>query len=282
VTRHVANATVQEIRFHFARDLAAAESFDVAGGCATWFTTRCPEKPTPNEDALALVRCDNHRTVLALADGFGGQPAGDQAAQLALTALADAVSQAVLQQHSIRAGILDGFERANQAVIGLGVGAATTLAAVELDATTARPYHVGDSTVLIVGQRGRVAFQTLDHSPVGYGLEAGLIAADDALHHAERHLVSNMVGAADMRIDVGPLIRLKPRDTLLLASDGVFDNLRVTEVVDCIRSGPLPRVARDLVAACHARMRLATPSQPGKPDDLSFALFRPVARSGRG
>ena len=64
----------------------------------------------------------------------------------------------------MRSRILDGFEEANEAVLGLGVGAATTLVAAEIEDTRVRSYHVGDSMSLIVGQRGKLKSQSVPHS----------------------------------------------------------------------------------------------------------------------
>jgi protein phosphatase len=71
-------------------------------------------------------------------------------------------------------------------------------------------------------------------------------------------------------------LQLAPRDTVLLASDGLFDNLYIDEIVDTIRSGPLAVAADRLVDRVHARMHGAgTADQPCKPDDLTVVLFRP-------
>ena len=92
---------------------------------------------------------------------FGGQPAGEQAARLALNSLAAAVECALAEGGTLRAGMLDGFEGANEAVSELGIGAGTTLVALELDGGRVRSYHVGDSMALVVGQRGKVKLQTV-------------------------------------------------------------------------------------------------------------------------
>ena len=255
-------------------DLQTAELQAIASGVAAVFTARCPEKETPNEDAAMLVGCGPQSGVLAVADGFGGQPAGEQAARLAIQSLIDTVRRAVANGDTLRAGILDGFERANDTVQGLGLGAATTLVALEIDGDRARSYHVGDSMSLVVGQRGKLKFQTVSHSPVGYAVEAGWIPEDEALHHEDRHIVSNIVGSPEMRIDIGPSLRLCPRDTVLLASDGLSDNIPTLEVVDMIRSGPLAEVAELLAAECDRRMRSPDAGQASKPDDLTFVLYR--------
>ena len=103
----------------------------------------------------------------------------------------------------LRDAILNGFEDANGAVQALGIGAATTLAVVEVKENIVRPYHVGDSMILVVGQRGKIKLQSVPHSPVGYGVESGLLDEKEAMYHEERHLVSNVVGSPDMRIESG-------------------------------------------------------------------------------
>ena len=59
------------------------------------------------------------------------------------------------------------------------------------------------------------------------------------MHHSQRHVVSNVIGSPDMRIEIGSAIEMDLRDTLVLASDGLSDNLHVTEIVEYVRKGPL-------------------------------------------
>jgi serine/threonine protein phosphatase PrpC len=185
----------------------------VAGEVAV-VSARSPLGDGVNEDAAALIPLGSSRAVLAVADGVGGTRAGAAASSTALRCLERALLDAD-PEADLRGAILDGIERANRAVIDLGTGAATTLALVEVTTGALRPYHVGDSAILLVGQQGKVKLQTVSHSPVGYAVESGLIDQDEAMHHEDRHLISNMVGSADMRIEVGPTLRVAPRDTLL-------------------------------------------------------------------
>ena len=173
--------------------------------------------------------------------------------------------------------MLDGVERANAEVTGLAVGAATTLAVVELGRAAIRPYHVGDSTILVVGQRGKLKLQTVPHSPVGYAVEAGLLDEKEAIHHEDRHLVSNIVGSPEMTIEVGRTLKLRPRDTVVLGSDGLFDNLHVEEITEIVRKGPLGAAAAALADVCRRRMDEPEPGRPSKPDDLTFLVYRGLA-----
>ena len=116
--------------------------------------------------------------------------------------------------------------------------------------------------------------QSVSHGPTGFAVEAGVLEPEAAVLHDERHVVSNMVGTRDMRIELGPSLHPAPRDTLLLASDGLTDNLYVDEIVETARRGPLARVAERLLRLARTRMTDAQPGEPSKPDDLSFVLFR--------
>ena len=67
---------------------------------------------------------------------------------------------------------------------------------------------------------------------------------------------------------------LDPLDTLVLGSDGLFDNLHLPEIVELIRKGPLDRCAAALADACRARMNNPEADHPSKLDDLTFVLYR--------
>ncbi len=128
--------------------------------------------------------------------------------------------------------------------------------------------------ILVMGQRGKIKLQTVSHSPVGFAVEAGVIDEAEAMHHEDRHLVSNVLGASDMRIEVGSTLTLSPRDTLLLSSDGLFDNLHRDEIVERMRKGPLLEAARRLGQDSVRRMTRPVGENPSKPDDLTFVVLR--------
>ena len=249
-------------------------SIPIGSGQAVLFSSRSPEKETPNEDSAALIPCGADSCVLAVADGVGGMRGGEQASSLAVRALAQAVEQALRDDETLRTGILNGFEEANRKILEAGSGGATTLAVVEVQGRSIRPYHVGDSLILVTGQRGKVKLESVSHSPVGYGVESGLLDAGEAMYHEERHVVSNVLGSVDMRIEVGSTLELARRDTLVIASDGLTDNLHLAETVAAVRSGPLAAGVTRLAAAARKRMDRPDTAKPSKPDDLTILAFR--------
>ncbi len=246
----------------------------LGGGSIVAYTARSPDKETENEDTVAAIPYGHDAVVLAVADGVGGLPAGRRASQTAVSKLAATLRAALKESMLLRTAILDGIEAANQAVLDIGNGAATTMTVVTIEGLIARTYQVGDSEAVIVGQRGRIKSQTMVHSPTGFAVEAGFLGKREALHHEERHLVSNFIGTNDMRIDIGPAVKLRPRDTVLLASDGLTDNIHINEVINIIRKGPLAKAVESITRLAHHRMTNESKLQPSKPDDLSVILFR--------
>ncbi len=245
-------------------------------GQAVIYSSRCPGKESANEDALALVATGETSGVLLLADGMGGHAGGELAARTAIQAVVDTVRQATQDGVLIRSAIMDGFERAHQQIQASGTGGGTTLSVVEFDGRSARPYHAGDSIILVVGSKGKIKLQTTSHSPVGFGVAAGLLDADEAMHHEDRHVILNAIGSGAMRIEIGTRTVLSRRDTILIASDGLSDNLLLTEIVNGIRIGNLSRSLSQLVYDCSQRM--ASHAGIGKPDDMSVIAFRPFGQ----
>lgn len=251
----------------------AVQSREFAGGTAVFLSRRDPHKQTPNEDAIGLLPAGGAAGVLAIADGCGGQANGQLASQLAIQALAESL-RSCDPAGNLRAPILDGFESAISRVRQLGTGAATTLIAIEINDGVLRTYHVGDSQALLVGSHGKVKLQTQSHSPVGYALEAGMLSEQAAMEHEDRHLVSNVIGSEDSHIDMGLPRQLDKQDTLILGSDGLFDNLRQDEIVQLIRKGPLVAVATALADLVAQRMASEAADVHSKPDDLAFIIYR--------
>jgi serine/threonine protein phosphatase PrpC len=201
-------------------------------------------------------------------------PAGREASNRAVRTLRNALTRAEPRIENLRPAILDAIEEANRGIIDSGRGAGTTLVVGEIARGRVRSYHVGDSEIISVGQRGRLKLRLTPHSPTGFAVEAGLLDEDEAVRHDERHLLFNAIGSADMSIEIGSPVKLDARDTVLLASDGLMDNLYVDEIVEIVRKGPLADAADELIRRAVERMTQSSGDEPSKPDDLTVMLFR--------
>lgn len=253
-------------------DMTACEAVPLACGEAVVLSQKCPGKETANEDGAVVIPVGDRGVVLAVADGVGGLPQGDQAARVALETLVEFVSRN-RNPERLRVAIIDAIEKANRRVIALGGGAATTLSVVQIVDQRVRTYHVGDSEIFVVGGRGMIKLQTLAHGPVAYGVHCGLIDPAEALLHESRNLVSNIVGAHDMRIELGPSLKLAQRDVVLICSDGITDNLHAEEVAAAICGKPTDVAGQSLLDALKIR-REQMGELDFKDDDSTFVIYR--------
>jgi serine/threonine protein phosphatase PrpC len=246
-----------------------------AGQCVI-VTRRSPdrEEGAKNEDGAGLVSWEGKACVLAVADGLGGHDDGDVACALTLRKIVKRLASEDGGAAAVSTAVLEAIEAANLDLIERPGSAATTILVAAIEGDRFRAYHAGDSELLIVGQRGKIKFQSVSHSPVGYAVESGILDREAGMDHEDRHIISNFVGMNGMRVEMATAIELAPRDTVVLASDGLWDNLYVHEVVDAVRKGSLVHAAQTVSALAAERMRGADQTVTGKPDDLTIILYR--------
>jgi protein phosphatase len=142
---------------------------------------------------------------------------------------------------------------------------ATTCTAALIAGQAAVLAHVGDSRAYLL--RGAEVRQlTVDHSVVAEMVRHGTLSAAAAGGHAQRHVLTRALGtASDVQIDV-LAVPLRPRDTLLLASDGVHSAMTPEEMADIVRA------TRDAGEAC--RMLVGLANARGGTDNVSVVLVR--------
>lgn len=257
------------------KELVRAKSYICGPGNISIFSRSSPNNNNANEDSVGVIPIDDNTAVLMVADGVGGHVHGKEASMLVLTEIRKAVARAVKKGGSLREGVLSGIEKANIHMQKKLAGSASTLAVAEIQERNLSTYHVGDTEILTTDSAGNINYQSIAHSPVGYAVEAGMLDEQQAIMHDERHLVSNVVGDADMHIDVSTNIEMNPNETLLIATDGLFDNLQKSEIVEYICEDELDSCSQALVEHATQRMFEQETDQPSKFDDLSFILFRP-------
>lgn len=235
-----------------------------------YFTKKSPFKNSCNEDALAVFHLDGG-VVMAVADGAGGHPKGEEAAALVLKNIKKCLKSDTISKDNIRRYIVDAIEITHKELMNNGIGARTTVTICEVFDNRARCYQVGDSGVVICGQKGKLKYRATQHSPVGYGIEAGLIDDKEALQHPDLHFISNLVGESGMKIEIGPEVELNPNDSIFLASDGIFDNFPPDEIIELVRKGDLQQISSELMTLITHKIYA---NENAKKDDISFILFK--------
>ena len=248
--------------------------YKTGSGITLVYSNRAFNKDSANEDALAVIPINESTLVLAIADGLGGMPAGEQASRIVIQRLIKSLETMKHEDTSVREVLLNSIEQANNEILELKNGAASTVVVAEVSGTSLRTYHAGDSMLMLMGNRGVIKYSAIPHSPTGYALESGIINESEAMLHEERHLISNYIGSPDLRLEMGPSIRISPRDTLLLGSDGLSDNLYDNEIVELCRKGSILDCSKNLIAECNKYMTHPSTDRICHPDDLSFIMFR--------
>lgn len=226
-----------------------------------------------NEDRYFV---DAEHGVFLVADGIGGQTAGELAAQIAVETVRDCLAHlpapaALPADDRVRAAITEAnnriFQRAqDEAGLG-GMACVLTLALVEDGRVTIG--HVGDSRLYLIWN-GAIRKLTSDHSPVGEGEDAGELTEAEAMLHPRRNEVFRDVGSRLREPHDREFIEIREcrfrRDAaLLLCSDGLTDQLTAAQVRDIVEryDGDAAHTAASLVEAAN---------QAGGKDNIT-ALF---------
>ena len=266
-----------EPRLYVGESDSEIHSFDHPLGALAIANIACEGKTSGNEDSAAIVPVADDCLILMVADGVGSGATPRKASNNTVSTLKKNLLNVEDVDWRVRTAILDGIEQANHELLDMGTGTATTLMVADIRDQQVRTFHVGDSAAWLVGQRGVIKLQTTPHSPVGFGVEAGLIEEDEALEHEDLHVISNVIGSNDMRMEIGSKTPMAALDTLLIASDGLFDNALPDEIVEIIRTGPVAESITELSKLAQQRMYEEEHHKPSKPDDFSVILFRPAS-----
>jgi serine/threonine protein phosphatase PrpC len=199
--------------------------------------------------------------LFAVADGVGGSAAGEQASALAIDTVESFVVAALRWGMQLSDGqgdcLLNEFrhalEQADQRVLQEarrhpewhGMGTTLTMACViDREAFVA---HVGDSRCYLLRQ-GMLYRVTRDHTLVAEMVRRGLIGAEEAVNHAYRHVITNVVGGSDAGVQVEMhRLALEPGDCLLLCSDGLTEMVADDEVLRILQEHSEPADACDLL-----------------------------------
>lgn len=239
--------------------------------------------------------------VLMVADGIGGNVAGETASQMAVdtfhTAFTGAKSQSVSQR------LVEALDSANHAIYQKSIdqpnlqGMGTTVVAAALVGNRLYVAHAGDSRAYLI-RKGKAQQLTLDHTWAQEAIEAGRLTAAQAREHPNRHVIKRFVGIAPtvdvdpMLLDInrGPLdpdqiqswpksdyLDLQPDDIVLLCSDGLTDVVSDKEIEQTVSRHQPQEAARKLIDLAN---------KAGGPDNITVLILQrrqpgaPVAKPG--
>lgn len=195
---------------------------------------------TQNEDACLA---DLDRGLFAVADGVGGQPAGDVAAQVtvkhlpglidqALSQLRDDPSAAIVQAIVELSAAVQTEARATPELSGM----ASTVVMVLVIGDVAYVAHVGDSRAYLARDR-QLYRLTDDHSLAAELVQSGVITAEEANSHPFAHSITQAIGLPNTPQPSVQQLELEPDDRLLLCSDGLTDMVAEADIGAILTAG---------------------------------------------
>ena len=227
-------------------------------------------------------------SAFVVADGMGGMAAGEVASEVAVQTFLDAASSWVAAMPPDDALALPVADQAalvkewaalsNAAVVSAmsaqGARGGCTLDAGLVIEKRLALAHVGDGRFYLL-RNGEGELLSRDHSFVMSLLLQGEITFEEIRTHADRNKVTRSLGERhpqpDYFIDTlqvqknAPTLDLQDGDVLLACSDGLWEPVVESEMLDAIASGDLNAAARQL-------LKLAL--QRGAPDNATLVLFR--------
>ena len=242
--------------------------------CAVTDLGRCRRN---NEDKYFL---STDCRLWIVADGMGGHAAGEVASALTIEAIAASMDSPGEQRpaaaHRVSAGdrLQNAFAAAQNLVLGHSLkdnrcqGMGSTAIAGFMDGEALYLCHVGDVRGYHWSE-GQFSLVTNDHSLVWDLVRSGLMSPEEARFHSERGKVTQAIGSLKgIRPDLARLA-LKPRDRILLCSDGLWEELADRDICKIVGSeGSMRELASLLVDQAN---------QAGGKDNITAVLYEHTA-----
>lgn len=201
-----------------------------------------------NEDRMGY--CYTRDAVMfALADGMGGHPEGEMAAQLALQALAARFQMLAKPRLADPSGFLrDAILQAHQELLayakgrGLSDTPRTTVVVCIAQGAQAFWAHCGDSRLYIMRGTELLA-RTRDHSYIE--LQEALGRSHEKVN---RNVLFTCLGSPGRpMVDIQGPLPLEIGDRLMLCSDGLWSQVPETRITELLAAKVLPEAVPDLV-----------------------------------
>lgn len=193
-----------------------------------------------NEDAFLV---DDDLGLWVVADGMGGQAAGEVASEQAVETVHGMVASGLRQGTSSVERVLESaVQAATYMVYGLAEldstksGMGTTLSAVLRQPDRLVMAQVGDSRVYRI-RDGRAAQLTEDHTLVNWQIQQGIITPEEAKRSKQKNVITRAVGNRDyVQVDIFPC-DVRPGDKFVLCSDGLYAYVQTEELVALAEPG---------------------------------------------
>lgn len=202
-----------------------------------------------NQDRMGY--CYNRDAALfAVADGMGGHPEGEVAAQIALQAVSSLFQQRAQSRFAdVNRFLMDALEAGHREILAYATakqmpeGPRTTLVVALIVDGYVSWIHCGDSRLYLV-REGLLLGRTRDHS---YAEQPELVRPGTE-HLINRNVLFTCLGSPiDPIYTLSEPVRLRVGDKLLLCSDGLWSMVSDQEIVYELWRQPVSQAAPELI-----------------------------------
>jgi protein phosphatase len=233
-----------------------------------------------NEDAVDVKQLPN-LTVAIVADGMGGQAAGEQASRMATEVIPRELKARLIKpknSEEVQATIRKAVVQANSEIISTGQQdqdsrnmGTTVVLALWLRDENLYIAGIGDSRAYLIRDR-EIQQLTIDHSLAQALVEAGTISPEEAREHRFKNVLWKYLGSKE--VGEGPevkVLEVQPGDLLLMCTDGLSGVVPDEKLRDTMLEQSDPQQCADLL--CQLALDM------GSRDNVSCVVIEVV--SGR-
>lgn len=215
------------------------------------------------------VALDARGHLFVVADGMGGYEAGEEAAEICVSALSEVFYAADSAGASAEERIRRGLELAHERITveqkrdpakgQMG----SVVAGFALDGSRAVVFNIGDSRCYLL-RDGALANKGIDHSWVAEQARNGILTQAETRHHPYRSVITRALGQANHEPEIS-VSETNPGDTFLACSDGVWDMVSDDDIARILSKLPPQLAADELVKQANIA---------GGPDNISVVVAR--------
>jgi protein phosphatase len=210
-----------------------------------------------NEDAFCIIGGDGGKPlVLAVADGMGGHNAGDEASQMSIAAIREAIAAQPLDVSSadaVSSRLRKIILSANDRIYKRGLrdpncaGMGTTLIVAACLPGSLILAHVGDSCAYHFRDMEMTKITT-DHTYVEELVKMGSLTREEARSHPQRNYITKAVGTLGRVEPDIYKVGVRPADRVVLCTDGLSKMLSDAEIADAVYASDDPgRICASLI-----------------------------------
>ena len=196
-----------------------------------------------NEDSFLFEQFEK-LNILILADGVGGHEDGEIASGYAVNIVMEYIKSNYKLYSDYLHLLVDAFCEANKVIYEINLEKnseenkisnrlmGTTLEVLLFDGDVLYFGHVGDSRIYIKDDNFRLL--TKDHSLVQYLYSSGALTEEEVKNYNDKNSILRAIGMEKhVEVDVSS-VRIKPKDIILVCSDGLTNELDDDEISEMI------------------------------------------------